>query len=118
MSFEYENVSELQNDLENEKTECELKAVKLTMEGFKDEAHYYDLIIKVYSKVSDMLEECYDYNTDTYLNNLEEEYISIRNKKILEFHDLDNLGSSFIAGLYIETLDNLYIEIKEKIKNA
>lgn len=118
MSFEYENISTIQYELDNEKSECELKAVKLTMEGYRDEARYYDLIIKVYQTVSDMLDECYDASLDTFLNNLNNEYKKVRNKQLEKFHDLDDPSDSFIAGLYIETLDNLYLEVKEKIEEC
>lgn len=118
MSFGYENISTLQYELDNEKSETELKAVKLTMEGFRDEARYYDLIIKVYQTVSDMLEECFDSNLDTFLSNFNDEYKKIRNKQLDKFHDLDDPADSFLRGLYIETLDNLYTEVEGKIKEC
>lgn len=118
MSFGRENISQIQYDLDNEKSEYQLKAVKLTMEGYRDEAKYYDLIIKVYSNISDMLDDTYDSDINTCIELFNKEYKNTRNSYLVKFHDLSNPAQSLLSGIYIETLDNLFEEVERKIRRC
>lgn len=116
MTLKKEKVSLLQLDLDNEKSEYELDAIKLTMDGYRDEANYDNTIISVYKQMSDLLDKSFDYDYDTFLINLEKEYKEIRSNYMVTFKGLDEPADSFIAGLKIEALDKLYFEVLNKLE--
>ncbi len=118
MALEMDDIDDIISDIDDEKSEYELKAVKLTMEGFKEEAKYYDLIIKVYKNVSKILDDSFDEELDICLENIDNNYKTLRCKYLPKFHNLDDVSESFLAGLFIETLDNLINEVKEKVKDS
>ncbi len=117
MIIEKEQVSLIQLDLDNEKSEYELKAIKLTMEGYKDEANYYNIIINMYKLMSKILDKTFDNDLDLFIKNINEE---VMNKKIelnKVFNNLEEPTDSFIAGLKLETLNLIYQEVLSKLKN-
>lgn len=115
MNYSKENVSLIQLDLDNERSEYELNAIKLTMDGCKEESQYILKIIEVYREVSDLLDKTYNMDKDKFLASLKEEYIKERDYYLSHFHNFDDLGDSFISGLKLEYLDMLYTKVVNRI---
>jgi len=115
MTIDKEKISLIQFDLDNEKSEYELKSIKLTMDGNKEEASYFSIIVEAYKSMSNMLDETYNKDLDEFLSNLNNKYLEVRNELITQFHDFDNVEDGFIAGYKTEYLDKLYNEVNRKI---
>lgn len=115
MTIDKETVSLIQFDLDNDKSEYELKAIKLTMEGNKEESKYFSLIVDIYKDVSNYLDKTFNKEYDKFLASFNSLIKDVRNTLIETMHNLDNPSDGFVAGYKIMYLDDVYHEVLNKL---
>ncbi len=116
MTLDMETISLVQLDLDNEKSEYELKAIKLTMEGNKEESNYFSQIVNIYNEVSHMLDLVFNNDYDKFINDFNRMYLEKRNEYLTKLNDLDNPTDGFLAGYKLMYLDEVYQSTIKKVK--